>query len=114
MKRLSSALTGVLVGVLLCLALESVAFFVFTYLTSRGVMHLEGWVGRIDYYFPIIAIVIFCALISLEIARNSRDFKRASVIMSIVLTLVLGANYLYFWWWWNNNLPQFFSFNTRT
>ena len=114
MKRLGLTLTGVLVGVLLCLVLESVMLYVFTYLTSRGVMRFEGWVGKFDYYFPIIAIFVFCALVGIEIARNSKNFQNASVILSMALTLIFGANYLYFWWWWHNNLPQFFSSGSQT
>jgi hypothetical protein len=109
MKQVSHPIRGIIIGVVICAVLETAMIIVFNVLTSGGAMHLQGWVGTFDYYFPIIAIFVFSALIAWEIARDSRDFKKASVIVSMALTLCMGSNYLYFWWWWNNNLPHFFS-----
>jgi hypothetical protein len=111
MKRLSHPVKGIIIGLVICVVLETAMIMVFNYLTSGGVMHFQGLVGIFDYYFPIIAIFIFSALIAWEIARDSRDFEKASVVVSIALTLCLGSNYLYFWWWWHNNLPHFLSFD---
>jgi hypothetical protein len=113
MERVSSALKGIIIGLLVCVVLETGMIFVFALLTGEGAMHLEGIVGALTYFIPLIAIFIVSASIALTIAHRSKDFKGLSTILSIVMALILGSNYFYFWWWWNRNLQHYLSFETN-
>jgi hypothetical protein len=112
MERVSSTLKGIIIGLLVCVVLETSMIFVFAFLTGNGSMHLEGIVGILTYFIPLITIFIVSASIGLNIARRSKDFKGLSTVLSIVMALILGSNYFYFWWWWNHNLRQYLSFET--
>jgi hypothetical protein len=112
MERVSSALKGIIIGLLVCVVLETVMITVFAFLTGHCIMHLEGIVGVLTYFIPLIGIFIVSASISLTIARRSGDFKGLSTFLSIMLALIMGSNYQYFWWWWNSNLKSFISFDS--
>ncbi len=113
MERVSCALKGIIIGLTACVILETVMIMVFAFLTGRGIMRLEGVVGTLTYFIPLISIFIVSASIALTIARRSRDFKGLSAFLSVVMALVLGSNYMYFWWWWNSNLKHFLTFDTN-
>jgi hypothetical protein len=107
MKRVSDYAKGFFVGVLVCGILETIDVLVFAFLTSRGIMHLEGWIGAITYFAPLVAIFIISGSVGLAIARQSHDFKKVTTFISVIMALILGSNYVYFWWWWNHNVQYY-------
>ncbi len=113
MERVSSTLKGIIIGLLVCVVLETAMITVFAFLTSHGIMDLEGVVGALTYFIPLIGIFIVSASVALTIARRSKDFKGLSTFLSIIMALILGSNYIYFWWWWNHNLQHYLSFENN-
>jgi glucan phosphoethanolaminetransferase (alkaline phosphatase superfamily) len=111
MERVGSTLKGIIIGLLVCVVLETSMIFVFAALTGNGAMRLEGIIGVLTYFIPLIAIFFISGWIGLTIARKSKDFKSLSSVLSVVMALILGSNYFYFWWWWNNNLQQYLTFD---
>lgn len=107
MKRVSNYIKGFIIGVLVCTLLEAIAVFIFAFLTSRGIMRLEGFIGALTYLAPLFAIFIVSASIGLAIARKSGDFKKVSTFISVIMALTLGSNYVYFWWWWHHNIRYY-------
>ena len=111
MERVSNVIKGIIIGLLVCVILETVMITVFAFMTGHGIIHLEGPVGILTYFIPLISIFIVSASVSLAIARRSKDFKGLSTFLSIIMALIMGSNYQYFWWWWHSNLRQFLSFD---
>jgi hypothetical protein len=113
MERVGNTLKGIIIGLLVCVVLETIMIAVFAFLTGHGMMHLEGIVGVLTYFIPLIAIFIVSASIALNIAHRSKDFKGLSAFLSVVLALIFGSNYQYFWWWWTSNLQHFLNFDSE-
>ena len=114
MRRLSDTLKGIFIGLLVCAALEITDILVFAFLIDEGILHLQGWVGVLTYYGPLIAIFIISASVGMAIAHRSGDYKKLSAFFAVVMALILGSNYFYFYWWWHHNLQMYISRDTNS
>ena len=98
MVKTSTIVKGAIVGLLTCGLLEFIALGdLYFFDTYRG-FDFDGFIGTIQYYFPLVIIFIVCTLLGVAIALKDKIFKKITIALTISLAVVVLGVYTYCIW----------------
>lgn len=93
--KINDTAKGIIVGVLTCGLLEFGTMVILGNFNNRGIISLSGIGGMILFFTPLCIIFIITVLLGVSIARRINLLRRATIVLTIAISLIVISLFIY-------------------